>query len=60
MCRSINDALKRKIKKKKTIKFQNNPRPLAAVPHAIVVPVVMKIVTIARYQKLKLVDKRKA
>ncbi|KAL2750969.1 hypothetical protein V1477_001072 [Vespula maculifrons] len=43
--------------KKQTIKFQNNPHPLAAVPHAIVIPVVMEIATIARHQKVKLVVK---
>nr|KAF7404370.1 hypothetical protein H0235_015064 [Vespula pensylvanica] len=38
-------------------KGKNNPHPLAAVPHAIVIPVVMEVATIARHQKVKLVVK---
>ncbi|KAL2719392.1 hypothetical protein V1478_010854 [Vespula squamosa] len=36
---------------------KENPRPLAAVPRAIVIPVVMEIATTARHQKVKLVVK---
>ncbi|KAF7384331.1 hypothetical protein HZH66_012581 [Vespula vulgaris] len=43
--------------RKSLLDVQNNPHPLAAVPHAIVIPVVMEIATIARHQKVKLVVK---